>query len=519
MTEPGRRPQSPLPVCLNLGSGKDVRDDCLNIDVNESFSPDAICDLSKATGLASGIRLETRRFGQIMLRPGMFDKIIANDVLEHVPDLMAMMTSCLSLLRTGGHFEISVPYDLSYGAWQDPTHVRAFNERSWLYYTDWFWYMGWSDFRFEIASFNFVPSPFGEALRAKGHDREDILRTPRAIDSMHVVLRKVALSAEDRTVFAFHHGAKPAKSRITATEPMTRPAFDGTWLESRDRYCLWIVTPESYTHQQAYDDFASGLSAAFTGLGGSAPVIRDAREAAGRDLIILGPQLLPPGAASFLTPNSILFNLEQADRASPWMSESYFALLRQRPVLDYSVKNLAALRLMGVPHARLLPPGYAPSLARVTPSATRDIDVLFYGCLNARRSAIIEALKSHGLNVVSVFGVYGAQRDLLIARSKIVLNLHFYESAIFESIRVSFLLANGACVVSEGEADDPDIAPYRDGLATVSYGDIVNRCLALLAHEAERERLAASGVAAAKARPQAGLLRALFEPAASSLSD
>lgn len=41
-------------------------------------------------------------------------------------------------------------------AWQDPTHVRALNENSWTYYTDWFWYLGWYEHRFEIASSTYL---------------------------------------------------------------------------------------------------------------------------------------------------------------------------------------------------------------------------------------------------------------------------------------------------------------------------------------------------------------------------
>ena len=46
-------------------------------------------------------------------------------------------------------------------------------------------------------------------------------------------------------------------------------------------------------------------------------------------------------------------------------------------------------------------------------------------------------------------GVRGAERDALIARARLVLNLHFYPTAIFELVRVSYLLANGKAVVAE----------------------------------------------------------------------
>ena len=144
--------QAAIPRRLNLGSGKDWRADYFNVDIDPYWQPDAVLDFDRP--LPIGKPLQTERFGTVVLANNYFDEIIANDALEHIPHLMTAMTSCLNLLKVGGQFHIRVPYDLSWGAWQDPTHVRAFNERSWLYYTDWFWYMGWTEARFEIAAFD-----------------------------------------------------------------------------------------------------------------------------------------------------------------------------------------------------------------------------------------------------------------------------------------------------------------------------------------------------------------------------
>jgi SAM-dependent methyltransferase len=126
------------------------------------------------------------RFGEIKVEQGMFTKIIANDVLEHIPDLVKAMTNCKDLLVEGGEFHIHVPYDLSLGAWQDPTHVRAFNENSWLYYTDWHWYLGWKD-KFVVKELQFVKSKLAEEMNIS----DQMLRIlPRMVDSMKVVLVK-----------------------------------------------------------------------------------------------------------------------------------------------------------------------------------------------------------------------------------------------------------------------------------------------------------------------------------------
>jgi SAM-dependent methyltransferase len=169
-------------LVLNLGSGKDWREDCINADIQRRIKSDWCLDIQDVHW---GSLLVTR-FGDFRVKAEMFDVILANDILEHVPDLVKAMTNCKELLKVGGEMRIHVPYDLSYGAWQDPTHVRAFNEKSWLYYTDWHWYLGWED-RFFVKHLEFTLSEVGESLKLP---QDEILRTPRAVDSMYVILQK-----------------------------------------------------------------------------------------------------------------------------------------------------------------------------------------------------------------------------------------------------------------------------------------------------------------------------------------
>jgi len=173
---------SSYPRHLNLGSGKDFRQDCLNADIQAIKNPDWVLDITKVPWEET----ISTRFGEIKVEQGMFDSITANDVLEHIPDLVKAMTNCKDLLVEGGEFHIHVPYDLSLGAWQDPTHVRAFNENSWLYYTDWHWYLGWKD-KFVVKELQLVKSKLAEEMNIS----DQMLRIlPRMVDSMKVVLVK-----------------------------------------------------------------------------------------------------------------------------------------------------------------------------------------------------------------------------------------------------------------------------------------------------------------------------------------
>jgi len=206
-----------LPQKLNLGSGKDWRPEFFNVDCDGYWEPDAVLDFNQP--LPVGKPLDSPRFGTVVLENNFFDEIIANDSLEHIPRLTTAMTSCLNLLRVGGLFRISVPYDLSWGAWQDPTHVRAFNERSWLYYTDWFWYMGWTEARFDLVQFELGLSSIGQALKQQQMKNEDLARHPRAVDYLRVVLRKRLLTeAEKQLVVSYLK--RPNRRAAAAAAPV-----------------------------------------------------------------------------------------------------------------------------------------------------------------------------------------------------------------------------------------------------------------------------------------------------------
>jgi hypothetical protein len=178
-----------------VGSGKLYDPNMFNIDNDKRWHPDIVADIADRELFAR--EYPSRRFGMLRLQRGWFDSITATHVLQHIPDLVSAMTNCLALLCEGGLLRVTVPYDLSYGAWQDPTHVHAFNERSWLYYCEWYWHVGWTESRFDLIEQSFHNSPWGDTLAARGCAADEILRSPRAVDEMRVVLRKRRLTEDE----------------------------------------------------------------------------------------------------------------------------------------------------------------------------------------------------------------------------------------------------------------------------------------------------------------------------------
>ncbi|MCH7706364.1 MAG: penicillin acylase family protein [Chloroflexi bacterium] len=187
--------------------------------------------------------------------------------------------------------------------------------------------------------------------------------------------------------------------------------------------------------------------------------------------------------------------LEQIQEGSPWLKPEYIDFLRRFHVWDYSPQNIAALEKYDVRDVRLCRVGYVPQLDYISdlPECEEDIDVLFYGTLNERRSAVIKQLEEEGLRVESSFGVYGLRRDRLILRSKIVINIHYYESKVMEIVRLSFLMANKRFIVSENGNDKSMERSFEGGIVFVDYDSMVETCCRYVNNVTERKEIAVRG--------------------------
>lgn len=269
------------------------------------------------------------------------------------------------------------------------------------------------------------------------------------------------------------------------------------------QFAVAVVSPPGYAHSEAFREVAQSLHCALVALGHDS-VLTDCLDHDERRTIVLGSNIL--AACGYAPPkNPILYNLEQVYDESAWITPALLDLFRRYPVWDYSQANIERLAALEVPRLTHVPIGYVPELTRISP-APEDIDVLFYGSFNPRRRAVLDELGARGFRVAWPFGVYGADRDAWIARSKIVINMHLHETEIFEIVRVSYLLANKRAVVSELGArptEDRDLAP---GIAFTPYDELVDRCADLLDDDQARQDLAERGYQAFSARNQATIL-------------
>jgi tetratricopeptide (TPR) repeat protein len=62
------------------------------------------------------------------------DEVFCSHYLEHTPDLISFANELYRILKVGAKAEIICPYYSSIRAWQDPTHLRAISENTFLYF-------------------------------------------------------------------------------------------------------------------------------------------------------------------------------------------------------------------------------------------------------------------------------------------------------------------------------------------------------------------------------------------------
>jgi hypothetical protein len=186
---------------------------------------------------------------------------------------------------------------------------------------------------------------------------------------------------------------------------------------------------------------------------------------------------------------------------------AYLELLRGAvQVWDYSQVQVDILRRLGIGQARHVPVGWARRLERVVRGTGGEkIDVFFYGAAPPRRFDMLESLWQRGVKVKPVFGVYGTERDEMIGRAKIVLNVHQFEVPRLEQVRLAYLLNNKVFVVSERSEEE---AMYGDGVVFCEYGELVDCCVRYLEMEEERRRVTEAGYAAIKRVEMEGRMRA-----------
>ena len=104
---------------LDLGCGNKKKTGAIGIDINPDTSADVIHDLN---------------LFPYPFEESTFDEIYADNVIEHLDDIVKIMDEIYRISKPGGKIIVKVPYFRSRYAFIDPTHKHYFTVESFTYF-------------------------------------------------------------------------------------------------------------------------------------------------------------------------------------------------------------------------------------------------------------------------------------------------------------------------------------------------------------------------------------------------
>ena len=265
-----------------------------------------------------------------------------------------------------------------------------------------------------------------------------------------------------------------------------------------------LIKPKNYIHYLALQELAELIHFSVLELGLKSQITFNyCDNNPSTKNIVLGAHLLNDNLIEDIPENTIIFNTEQIESITENWKKKILNLARKNIIFwDYSQYNLDYLSKTINIKGKLFQIGYQKELNRINHNIDKNIDVLFYGSINTRREHIINKLKDRQINVKTLFGVYGKERDDLIAKSKLILNMHMYDSKIFEIVRVFYLLSNSIPVLTEVGSDTKFNNDFLDLICKSTYENIEKNIIYLLENDKKRIELGENGLNAIKKFPQ-----------------
>ncbi len=171
--------------------------------------------------------------------------------------------------------------------------------------------------------------------------------------------------------------------------------------------------------------------------------------------------------------------LQASDRPSNYQEVLGAAL----EVWDYSRWNIRHFEYPDSPKAvercqvKYVPFAWFPT-ASCEAQSERDIDVLFFGAMNDKRQSKLSLLNELGVQVTLVTA-QESELDVYVCRSKIVLNLHYYDGQL-ETSRIMHAISSNALVISEPPLDPANF--YDFDPAVVFEDDIAHIAESILSY-------------------------------------
>ena len=213
---------------------------------------------------------------------------------------------------------------------------------------------------------------------------------------------------------------------------------------------------------------------------------------------------VPRKTARDLSTNLVFLCTEQP--ATGWFEQNLRWSCYARAVADINPLGVESYRAHGI-RAHHLPLGYHELLGHSEEKPARQVDLVFLGSLTSRRERFFarhtdffSQRNCHlrfvplGFAKTEVSRSYlpAAQRNALLANSKILLNVHYSDQRYFEWHRMLVGLANGCCIITENCAGYAPLIPNRH-FVMVEHDALIEACQYYLDHPDECARIATAG--------------------------
>jgi GT2 family glycosyltransferase len=213
---------------------------------------------------------------------------------------------------------------------------------------------------------------------------------------------------------------------------------------------------------------------------------------------------IPRKTARELSTNLVFLCTEQP--ATGWFEQNLRWSCYARAVADINPLGVESYRAHGI-RAHHLPLGYHELLAHSEEKPAREIDLVFLGSLTSRRERFFarhtdffSQRNCHlrfvplGFAKTELSRSYlpAAQRNALLAGSKILLNVHYSDQRYFEWHRMLVGLANGCCIITENCAGYAPLIPNKH-FVMVEHEALIDACQYYLEHPDQCARIAEAG--------------------------
>ena len=219
--------------------------------------------------------------------------------------------------------------------------------------------------------------------------------------------------------------------------------------------------------------------------------------------IVFGSHLETEQTSKYNKDKCLIVNLERLRIIGKGgTNKAYIKLLSNFDYIDFSSNNIEYCKENNISTPLYLyRPWYEEKWQRIINEIEKTWDICLIGSITPRRQAIINRLKQSGLSVTSRFCCYSYERDEILSKSKICVNIHAYEdNKTAEIWRLNYLATNQVRVVSETCEFENGEEEINDALTQVSYEEITDYLIHCIKQETCIERGEQAGKLYEKAR-------------------